>query len=427
MRHRKVAGDALESKSDGLAIGSVRKVESRKASRVKRSTWQVEWQYLAESKPFVSAFWVESSRVPGESRGQRYPHREGGTAIVKDMRAVQLERGGARLPGLVLKSFKTNYWPRKLDAGLDLPTLRHASHYLRAQGFCSYVGLHPPADKHEGKQKPFVVMQRIGDGQNLYQLTQNKRKNFGLLITPKAREIFAQAICRLLAFIDFFHRNEDRPILDIKAENFIPILDTYDRIERLAVIDLDGSLGGSLVFTPSAMTRADFKRAYRSDPQRLDRTIDFRTLANVLAEVVNEIEPNKYFSVVSSAYSRKLKFPVMECKVLKCAPRSPLLDLFTALSRARDGMTGREVIGRAFSPFESALYLKFYGAEMQDLQRRYDFAAKSSAEPVPESPTARPTGLADGAALFTKPKARKLELKQAAAKVASKAGGCTTM
>ncbi|MDF1654511.1 MAG: hypothetical protein P1U34_05310 [Coxiellaceae bacterium] len=369
---RGVRGLVAESKKDepaekvfgaGLVVVDAEKVESRIDGKTPHSTWRVTWRDLSSNTSVTSEYLAESSSVPAEDRRDRYIDRAGSTAVVKDLRTKPSE--GLPLPDLVLKSFHTRYWPQQLTNELKLESLRSSSRYLRAQNFCSYVGERPSRAGNPDQLKPYVVMQKIGDGRNLFHSSKDTSDNASLLNSPEAQVKFIQAICRLLAFIEFFHQNEHRPILDIKAENLIPIRNLQGQLERLVVVDLDSSFGDSFVMTSASMTRHDIYLASVRGSLGVGLSIDFRILANVIAETCSFIRPDDFFTIRQTA-----------CDTIEATPkprvaRSPIISLFKQLSSARGKVSVADIIRKSFNAFDAKVYLQEFQQELRDLQQRY--------------------------------------------------------
>ncbi|MDF1760213.1 MAG: hypothetical protein P1U40_06720 [Coxiellaceae bacterium] len=390
-----VGAPSLVARGDWV-IRDAQKVESRVSGRYPRSKWRVECLHLPTGSIVVSDLLAQSN-VKTESkptRKKRYPGQHGSTAVVKDLVS---DAGARSLPRLVVKSFSRWCWTGSEISPPIWASLKLSSQYLRAQGFCSYVAMHPRCYPGVEKQKPFVVMEKVGDGRDLKQLSRDKADKGKLLDTDDSWQQFIRAFIRLLAFIEFFHQHEKRPILDIKAKNLMPILNTLGQLERLVVIDLDSSFGDSLVMSPASMSKADFTLAAgQLDGCNIEASIDFRVLANVLAETIHFITPDKFFDIQHVG-----DYGYIDVKLKRGAPPLPLIDLFKQLTKARGGISARNIVSHSFHAFDARVYLKIFDDEFSSLQRRFDAVVGYDSE-APRQYTSE-TGQAGSPLLFKAP------------------------
>ncbi|MDF1760212.1 MAG: hypothetical protein P1U40_06715 [Coxiellaceae bacterium] len=353
-------------------IVAAEKYQSRKWQSVPQSKWDVVLRHIETGEEVHDIVAAQSVVVPGKGRGERYSGRNGGTAVVKDLIATPGRHKS--LPGLVVKSFHELVWKGNASFTISVDALQQSAQYLRLQGYCSFVGEHQDVRRatKEGRKKPFVIMQKVGDGRDLFTLVQDEAANQKIFGSPQALLKFIMAFCRLMAVVQYFHEKEGRPILDIKAENIMPIRDKLGHIVKLVLIDLDNSFGNVTQLTPEVVTLADCRavRRHWNRASDLSAVIDFHTLANVIAEAVNFAYHDEYFRVGYTDHPLLRNHELMKVSPRTKALHTPLVKLYDALISAVDGMSAKEIMTKALPAEHVGTFCEQFDAEMAGLHWR---------------------------------------------------------
>lgn len=271
----------------------LRRTES--AGLVDQSPWAVVVKDMDEDRLLLLKCLAESNRPSGKIRHGDHAHRQvaypkstGGCGTVKKLYVQNAADIGLpeEFPSLVFKSLHADYLRNEVrEHGLDEVSadLSFNAQYLHAQGRVSQAGVR--ADR----SKPFQIMEFIGEGKDLYWLnkaveeTGRQSSSLSYLQTDEQKQQFFKALCHLLAVISKFHELEKRPIIDLKADNIIPVRSCDGGINELVLIDLDGSRGMRCAHTPLAMVHEDLQVMRATpDPHAMDRCMDFHTLANIM-------------------------------------------------------------------------------------------------------------------------------------------------
>ncbi len=302
-------GEAREAKSDdevaSVALAGVEqwvilcaeKIRSRKLARCQQSEWEVVWLNVATMSTHRVLQRVQSNSIRGVTRSVRYPETAGSTAVVKSMVAdPRLPVGGK--PSLVVKSFHSYIWP--MLQGEAVKHLVKVERYFRVQGVSCYVGGRRYSSENDNI-KPFIVMQSVGVGLDLYALLGDEKYKSRLLGSEEAQKSLLLAIIRLLAFLDFFHAKEGRSLIDIKAENILPILDGHGHIVQLVIVDLDESFGDSFTYTPDAMLTVSDVKHVEGVRSGAERFVDFHGVAVAIIDILHKAGRNRYVKRVDSS------------------------------------------------------------------------------------------------------------------------------
>ncbi|MDF1654510.1 MAG: hypothetical protein P1U34_05305 [Coxiellaceae bacterium] len=368
-----------------FVIIGAEKYQSRTLNRVPQSKWDVVLRDAVSGEVVHDIVSAQSVTSPDLKRDGRYEERHGSTSVVKDLENQSEGREG--LPELVVKSFHHDVWRGDTHFKVRLEDLHKSAHYLRVQGFCCYVGEHEQLSRRTpgGKKKPFVIMQKIGDGRDLFTLAQDREVKAVICNSTEALQKLLGAFCRLMALLEYFYAQEGRPVLDLKSENIMPIRDEHGHIIRFVLIDLDNSFGTETMFTPDAMPLGDYIRVARhwNKSKELGTAIDFHSLASMLAETINALSSGACFSMRNTQHPVSLRHRLMVIEPKTSALDSLPVKLYQALMGAVDGMPAREMISAAFSETTGAdYYLQQFDDEAASLQRRVEAVRHAMAAPA---------------------------------------------
>ncbi|MDF1796684.1 MAG: hypothetical protein P1U63_09130 [Coxiellaceae bacterium] len=351
------------------------KYVSRKNRRASQSRWNVTFRNIRTGKTVQGIVAAQSKLALDAPRSDRYEDRYGSTAVVKDLEPRSVYH--ASFPALVLKSFHQPVWHGETGHDVDVNNLKKSAHYFNLQGYCSYVGQHSDFSHmtNAGQVKPFVIMEKIGDGLDLYALTQHTHNRRKVIESDEARQKFISAMCRFMAVLERFHVAEGRPVLDLKMENIMPIRDERGHIVRLVLIDLDNSFGEKTQFTPEALSLADFEQVRRSwnHASKLDGSIDFRSLGQALAESVYGISPGEYFTIHNQShplFRLSSRYMLTTVSVVRRKLGTSLVTFYQALAGTAPGQSARDIIAAAFGREEAPYYLSQFDEEAANLQGR---------------------------------------------------------
>ncbi len=337
-----------------VVIENMRRVSHREVEDPgSRSRWQMDVRVSRRGGVSRVEYAVTSHRRdPSESREDRYFPSTGTTAAVK--RLMDMTGTVRGLPTMVLKSFHRNVWRHPRLRIVDIDRLRRAALYLQAQGLSCFVGEHEDrtlvVDGVVVRKKPFMVMECINNGNDLYRSVQTENIK---LDTPEAVNAFAKALIKLMALLQFYHEQERRPFLDLKSENIMPILTAEGIVSCFILVDWDAAFGNIKMYTAASVTVADYQRIHGSHIKVSDLTndIDFHTLANELVFCVDCLAKGSIFNVKwHSSVSEKGGHQGLSETLLAGVEERymPLVALYNQLKHAVPGCNARRLVEEAF-------------------------------------------------------------------------------
>ena len=361
-----------------------------------RSVWQIDLVNDRGQRLSVLAV-AESNRSECNVKAREERYISGACAVIKKLKIFSKLKPGVVIPPLVLKSLND---PTSSSEKL----MQQSARYIQAQGYMAYGGCRSKTKEISYKslgvvdlgrtvqqQKmaalvqtvsaPFMVMQFIGDGRDM-QTAFSSADNPPRLDTALRRAKFTHAVCRLLAFIDFFHRHHKRIILDIKPDNIMLIFDAAGDIVDLCLIDLDGSIAfHSVVMTPKYINQSDFPAIQKAREERnatgLSVGIDYRALANALAIAVTQVYSEGLVvrvRAVKNPYLNGYSHDLTDFKVdsAKFSPEKlpPLQRLLNALKHYDAAIDNTAMLNALFET-DHPQYIKTYQQACVDVRRRY--------------------------------------------------------
>lgn len=281
------------------------KLQRRSQSHGKRrhSIWQISFRCNTTRESFDVCYAADSN--PAQHRF--HPRRDryatcGGFSTFKKLTALYRKDGESLpsdLPVIGVKSFNgTHHDPKYLQYPWpSLPQLKASMLYYKMQGIVAFAGKHH--HQSHSHHKPFLILQDL-DWKNClhFQLQAAKSSKSNCFLTNEQQQrAFVTATCRLIARLEFFHKAEGRPFLDLKAENIMLEFGPKHCVKQLNLIDIDGSIGTQLTTSKHIHSRVDLsivKALYtiqQNHPHieksalfhRSDLILDWRSLSKLIA------------------------------------------------------------------------------------------------------------------------------------------------
>lgn len=294
---------------------------------------QLSAKYVAEHR----------SHSRNKSRNELYP--AGSAGIVK--RLTRRSASPELPPVLALKSRLTPSQTVNYRAALaeDFVTLYKADKrgQFNALSLMRAFGLDAIAVKrhHKGETKYAIVSSYIGTGHDLYEVN-TPSSLVQRAIASSSLDNITRAFCRYLGRLYYCQRTTGRPMIDIKCENIMPVFDKSLHLLDLIPIDLDSSIGAAVNYTLECLSPADAsiiaklfrkKAVTAADVKTLPLCIDYHSAANILAEILNAVEP-QLFAMTETKHTLSDKI-FYDYRINKVSVRCErLIKLFQLLQKA---------------------------------------------------------------------------------------------
>lgn len=322
-----------------MRIISAKKTKRRVVGDAPSSEWQVEWEVSGEavSATYVMGKTAANARRHGllptylprrfdahaADRQDRYRARAGTAAIVKDLHPKD-----KRLPELVVKSYHPRTW-MTARLPLNMAAIQKGAEFMRAQGVPCFVAMH---QHHSNPQKPFMLMQRLGRGRDLF--VEDKK-----IIKTLSEAALIEVYLRFFAKVQAYGRAMQRPYGDLKNENLLPILNEEAALVDLVLVDADGAFETLIPATIDLLSSEDLERisSYNRSGKKasgLDINLDARIMAVVMAEFLIDARPG--FSWQRGKMNPLASDRKVKVNMKKAGQLGALYELFASMSSGKD-------------------------------------------------------------------------------------------
>jgi hypothetical protein len=221
-RSKTTSASPAEINLDDWIMLSAKKLRHRSIGEAERSQWLITLQNIHTHEQYQFNAEAEHKEYGETLRNKAY--LPSSSAAVKTVTPTET---GA--PTCILKSFLARTTRVQREQLMDRRRQGKLTSvdYLQIFG-CPAVALERKKPTKDGTSKPqnnlSIMMARLG-GQDLFEAIDLRQDNNAPAWMRKTsyddQEV---AFCRLLAYVAFFHQQENRPILDLKPENIIPII-----------------------------------------------------------------------------------------------------------------------------------------------------------------------------------------------------------
>ena len=245
---------------------------------------------------------VKSVKEITDSEGVRRTDRNscnpihGATSVLKPVHWLPTE-GAEPLdhPKLMLKLPNSEVYRRRGAAFDALQNMFEAARLMRVQGIQSYAGtrIKPSGASEilsdEERTCHFLVVENLD--QDLLRLGISSAAERIDVSSDAGIRSLSLAMAKLMAFVQFFHEQFGRGIIDIKPENIMPIINKAGQIVSFKMIDIESSLGRAIAATMTYQRPVDIAgiieelaaEKEHQNPSRICANVDFRTLSTSMA------------------------------------------------------------------------------------------------------------------------------------------------
>jgi hypothetical protein len=278
---------------DDWVMLSAKKTKHRSKGEAERSQWLITLQNIHTNEQYQFSAAAEHKDHAKTLRSSAY--LPSSSAAVKTVTPSDVAA-----PACILKSFLSEKIAGQQKSLIDRRQRGKLTSvdYLQIFG-CPAVVVERQKPTNASNSKPkkslAIMMVKLGDHDLIDAIEQRQEGTPPRWMTESSTADKEIAFAQLLAYVAFFHQQENRPILDLKPDNLIPIIKDH-KLTGLKLIDLESSVGHHLIASVNSLHPKDKALYLRVLPHpwahgSLTPAIDIRTLGNILRWLLGKHTP----------------------------------------------------------------------------------------------------------------------------------------